>query len=198
VPGGKIIGLTGKYCAGKNYAAGLLAARGFPVLDVDKLGHAAIESEGEAILARFGPAILDADGRINRRLLGARVFGDPRELAALEAIVHPAANRMTDQWIAAQGGNSCVINAALLHRSSAFERLDAIILIKAPLPLRLYRARKRDRLPWIQLIKRFKSQRDFIPQYFQKKTDIYSVYNRGPRACLEKQMDRVISRIGKE
>jgi dephospho-CoA kinase len=38
-----IIGLTGKYCAGKNYIAVLLEARGLPVLDVDKLGYQTLE-----------------------------------------------------------------------------------------------------------------------------------------------------------
>jgi dephospho-CoA kinase len=196
VPRGRIIGLTGKYCAGKNYAARMLEARGFPVLDVDKLGYTVIENEREAILARFGPAVLGAGGAIDRRRLGALVFGKPDELAALEGIIHPGVNRMTEGWIRAQGGQSCVINAALLHRSSAFEALDAIILVKAPFLIRIFRARKRDRLPWTQLLRRFKSQRNFDPQYFQKKTDIYSVFNSWSSGLLERRLDRIISRIG--
>jgi dephospho-CoA kinase len=174
-----IIGLTGRYCAGKNHVAGLLEERGLPVLDVDKLGHRALETEKDAITRRFGEDILDREGRIDRKLLGAKVFGKPEELAALEAIVHPAANRDTLAWIEAQGGKSCVINAALLHRSSAFKTLDAVILVEAPLLTRLLRARRRDHLSWRALMKRFGSQKEFPSQYFKEKTDIYRVENRG-------------------
>jgi dephospho-CoA kinase len=197
----KIIGLTGTYCAGKNHVAKLLEARGFPVLDVDKLGHKAIETEKEAIRARFGEAVLDAAGAVDRRLLGAKVFGKSEELAALEAIVHPAANRMTMEWIEAQGGKPCIINAALLHRSAAFPHLDVIIIVKAPMLTRLLRARVRDHLPWIALIKRFRSQRDFISQYFDKtleyNADIYIVENRGySQRRLETRIDRILSGEG--
>jgi dephospho-CoA kinase len=171
------IGLTGLYCAGKNFVASLLEKRGIPVLDVDKLGYLAIETERDAILARFGAGVLDGN-LVDRRLLGEKVFGKPEELAALEAIVHPAVNRMTDKWLAEQNGKTCVINAALLHKSSVFGKLDRIILVEAPLLIRLFRAKKRDKLPWSVLIRRFKSQKDFTAQYFSEKADIYRVENR--------------------
>jgi dephospho-CoA kinase len=194
---GKIIGLSGTYCAGKNYIARLLEKRGLPVLDVDRLGHEAIRAEKAAIVARFGEAVLGADGEVDRRILGERVFGKPEELAALEAIVHPAANRMTDQWIAEQGGNSCVINAALLHKSSAFPRLDCLILVRAPFFTRLLRARKRDKLPWITLLKRFKSQQKFTPQYLSGKADIHIVDNRGyHKGRLENRIEAILSGEG--
>jgi dephospho-CoA kinase len=197
----KLIGLTGTYCAGKNHIAKSLKARGFPVLDVDKLGHKAIEAEKEAILARFGASILGADGEVDRRLLGALVFGKDKELAALEAIVHPAANRMTLDWIEAQGEKTCVINAALLHRSAVFPLLDIIIIVKAPVLTRLLRARKRDHLPWPALVKRFRSQKNFISQYFDKtlnyNADIYIVENRGySQERLEDRIDRILSGEG--
>jgi dephospho-CoA kinase len=157
----------------------MLEARGLPVLDVDKLGHKVLDIERDAVIARFGSSVRGPDGAVDRRRLGAMVFGKPEELAALEGIVHPAVNRLTDEWISDRGGHPCVLNAALLHKSSAFTRLDAVILVKAPVLIRLLRARKRDRLPWTELIKRFGSQRIFTSQYFAKKSDIYTVYNRG-------------------
>ncbi|MDR3343017.1 MAG: dephospho-CoA kinase [Treponema sp.] len=203
----KIIGLTGTYCAGKNYVAKLLEARGLVVLDVDKLGHQAIAMEQEAILERFGPSILGEDGLIDRRLLGAKVFGNPEALACLEGMVHPAANRLTDAWIAVQGGKPCVINAAVLHKSTAFSRLRGIILVKAPVLTRLLRARRRDHLSWGALIKRFRSQKNFIPQYFRKNADIYIVNNRGGgcfgfwsrflRENLENRIDEILEMIWK-
>jgi dephospho-CoA kinase len=174
-----ILGLTGVYCAGKIHAALLLKERGFEVLDVDKLGHGVIETEREAILKRCGRGDLGEDGRIDRKRLGERVFGKPEELAALEGIIHPEVNRITAEWIEARRGKPLAINAALLHRSSAFPRLDGIILVKAPLITRLLRARKRDRLSWGQLIKRFRSQREFTALYSAQNADIYIVHNRG-------------------
>ncbi|MDR2246755.1 MAG: dephospho-CoA kinase [Treponema sp.] len=199
-----VIGLTGMYCAGKNHVARLLEARGLPVLDVDKLGHKALEDERDAILARFGPGVLGPDGAVDRRRLGALVFGNPAELAALEGMVHPAANRLTIEWIERQGGRPCVINAALLHKSAALDRIDAIILVKAPVLTRLLRARKRDRLPWVELLKRFSSQREFAAQYFFRESDIYIVHNRGYtcagtrlwRRGLKKQVAVILSRLG--
>jgi dephospho-CoA kinase len=199
-----LIGLTGTYCAGKNYVGALLGERGLPVLDVDKLGHRAIEAEREAIMERFGRDILRQGGAIDRRLLGAKVFGKSEELEALQGIVHPAANRLTDEWIAEQGGKPCVINAALLHKSSAFPLLSSIILVRAPMLIRLLRAWKRDKLPLAQLLARFRSQKQFTPQYFSGKADIYVIENRGYfgfsapryRKRVETQINDILSRVG--
>ena len=173
-----IIGLTGTYCAGKNFVSEILEKHGLPVLDVDKLGHKVIETEKNAILETFGNDILNKDGVINRKILGEKVFGNADKLAALEAIIHPAVNRETEAWIREQKG-SCVINAALLHRSSAFSELGAVILVRAPFLTRLIRAKKRDHLPWRDLIKRLRSQKLFTSQYSTVKADIYRVENPG-------------------
>jgi len=196
-----LIGLTGTYCAGKNYVSLLLERRLLPVLDIDKLGHVIIEAEKERLLARFGSDILASGGLIDRKLLGDKVFGKPEELAALEGIIHPGVNRETLVWINSLKGQICVINAALLHRSVVFDALDAVIIVEAPFFIRFLRARKRDRLPWISLLNRFRSQRSFTSQYFKENTDIYRVENTGffgfrerhNRDKLEKRIDEILS-----
>jgi dephospho-CoA kinase len=191
-----IIGLTGTYCSGKNHIAALLETRGFPVLDVDKLGYQVLETEKDAIFAQFGSDLKKADGSPNRQLLGQRVFGDPEKLAALENIVHPAVNRLTDEWIAAQNSH-CVINAALLHRSSVFHKLDRLILVNAPFLTRLFRAKRRDKLPWGEIFKRIASQKDFTPQYLAINAEIYRVENSGFSGSkrLERRIDKFVKGI---
>jgi dephospho-CoA kinase len=204
-----LIGLTGLYCSGKNHVASLLEKRGLPVLDVDKLGHEVLAAEQKALVRRFGSGILDPSGGIDRRLLGALVFGRPEALAVLEDIVHPAANDLTARWIDHQTG-PCVINAALLHKSSALSRLNAVIVVRAPLPVRFLRALKRDALPPAALIRRFSSQGDFPfqsrrgAQLFPSAADIYIVENPGfpgSRRSLEKRIDAILEGLqnhGKE
>ena len=191
-----LIGLTGLYCAGKNHVAAILQRRGLPVLDVDRLGYIAIENKKAAIYARFGNEMANPDGSVNRRLLGTKVFGHEKEVADLEAIVHPEANRLTEEWIASQNGKNCVINAALLHRSSVFQQLDCIILVHAPLLLRLIRAKRRDNLPWAAIVQRFRSQRHFSAQYLSKNADIYRIENPGFGANLESRIDAILSKLG--
>ena len=196
-----IIGLTGMYCAGKNLVGSILEKRGLAVLDVDKLGHIAIENQKAAIFARFGEDIQNSDGSVNRRLLGKKVFGKEKELAALEAIVHPEANRLTMEWIEAENRKNCVINAALLHKSAVFRQLDGVILVNAPLFVRLIRAKKRDRLPWLVIIKRFWSQRHFFVQYLAGNADTYRVENPGFGELrlltgLEDRIVEILSKLG--
>jgi len=191
-----LIGLTGTYCAGKNHVAAMLASRGLPVLDVDKLGHACLENQKAAVFERFGDDTKNPDGSVNRKALGAKVFGNKAEIAALEAIVHPEANRMTTDWVEAQGGKTCVVNAALLHKSVVFGRLDCILLVQAPWLVRLVRAVRRDRLPLAVLLRRFASQKQFVSQYLAGNADIYRVENPGiGKPVLSRNPDRRKTRL---
>ena len=88
----RIIGLTGGIGAGKSTVAAMLAARGAVVVDADRVAHEvyAPGTEGFArVVARFGEDVIGSDGAIDRRELGAKVFGDPKALADLNAIIHP-------------------------------------------------------------------------------------------------------------
>ncbi|MDR2923684.1 MAG: dephospho-CoA kinase [Treponema sp.] len=200
-----LIGLTGKYCAGKNHAADILEKRGLPVLDVDKLGHAALEHKKEEVFARFGQDLKNPDGSVNRRLLGEKVFRKKDEITALEAIVHPQTDRMTLEWISSQNGKTCVINAALLHRLAVFGRFDCIFLVDAPFLVRLFRAKRRDRLPWVSIFRRLMSQKRFTLQYLAGNADIYIVENpwtggflpgsAGKKTKMERRIGDILSKL---
>jgi dephospho-CoA kinase len=200
------IGLTGKYCAGKNHVAALLEKRGLTVIDVDKLGYQVLETEKEAIFAQFGNDLKKTDGSLDRRLLGQKVFGNPEKLAALEAIIHPPVNRLIDEWIenmdkASSVPKIYVINAALLHKAAIFSRLDCIILVTAPFFTRIWRAKKRDHLSFRQILKRFGSQRDFNSQYLAGNAEIKRVGNSSVSGAekmhkkLESRIDRILEGI---
>jgi len=204
-----LIGLTGLYCAGKNKIASLLEKRGLPVLDADKLGHIVIESQKEAVFGLFGEDVKNPDGSVNRRLLGVKVFGKTGKLSALEALIHPGVNRLIEEWVAAhsaaQNGKNCVINAALLHKTTVFNSLDCIIIVSSPVITRLIRAKRRDNLPLTALIKRLSTQKRFISQYLSVKTDIYKVENPGigknpgkigTETKLERRIDEILLKLG--
>lgn len=89
---GPVIGLTGGIGSGKSTVAAMLAGLGAVVIDADKVGHEIYRPGTDGfrrVVDAFGAAIVAADGTIDRRRLGARVFGDPAALARLNALVHP-------------------------------------------------------------------------------------------------------------
>ena len=89
-----IIGITGPIAAGKSTVDAMLRDLGAdPVIDADAVVHELYETSApiqEAIAALFGPAVRRADGAIDRRALGALVFGDSEALRRLQDVVHPA------------------------------------------------------------------------------------------------------------
>jgi len=102
-----VVGLTGGIGSGKSTVAGLLAAHGAEVIDVDALGREVLLQQGGAydgVVSRFGPAVVRADGEIDRAALARMVFGDQDALDALTAISHPAINGLLRDRVAA--GNS--------------------------------------------------------------------------------------------
>jgi dephospho-CoA kinase len=87
-----IIGLTGGIASGKSVVSTMLAARGATIIDADKVGHEAYAPGSgcfEAVAEAFGRDIVAADGTIDRKALGGKVFGDPDKRKRLENIVWP-------------------------------------------------------------------------------------------------------------
>jgi len=98
----RVIGLTGGIGSGKTTVAGILAELGADVLDSDKVGHDVYRPGTDGfrqVTEAFGRDIVAADGTIDRRKLGARVFGDPDALRRLNAIVHPLIGLAVRAWL---------------------------------------------------------------------------------------------------
>ncbi len=130
------VGLTGGIAAGKTTIASLLTQLGAGVIDADAVAHDVVSPSGPAyldVVARFGPRILGADGRIDRTILGGVVFADPGALEALNAIVHPrvraeAARRMAD--LESVGFKVAVLDAALLVETGMYRDLDRLVVVR--------------------------------------------------------------------
>lgn len=141
----KLYALTGGIGAGKSAASQRFAHHDIPVIDSDALGHIVIQPEGEAyqpVLDRFGEGIL-VDGQIHRPALGEIVFNDPKALADLNAIVHPAVFNETARRTAefAQAGHNIIIIEAALHAEDGKLRdgFEGLIVVHCPVNIRIQR-----------------------------------------------------------
>ncbi|MGA1373509.1 MAG: dephospho-CoA kinase, partial [Flavobacteriales bacterium] len=146
-----IVGLTGGIGAGKSTVARVFRALGIPVFDADAAGRAVYREDDAvraAVAGRWGADVLTTDG-VDRGKLAARVFGDPAELEALNALVHPAVRERFEAFQRRQVGRAPYVlrEAAILFESGADRGCDAVICVEADAAVRLARAAARDRVP---------------------------------------------------
>lgn len=97
------VALTGGIATGKSHCLRRFAELGVPVIDADQLARLAVApgSPGlAAIIERFGPSVVRADGQLDRGALASIVFRDRAARADLEAIVHPDVYRRIREWLA--------------------------------------------------------------------------------------------------
>ena len=136
------VGLTGNIGAGKSTVAELLVAHGARLVDADKVAREVVEPGAPAyqpLVDRFGPGILDADGRIDRPKLAEVAFGDPADLADLNAIVHPAVGiAMIEGKDAWKGTDHVVVMDIPLLKAMHKELLDldAVVVVDASAEVR--------------------------------------------------------------
>ena len=110
------VGLTGCIGSGKSTVAAALGEHGAVLLDADAI-VAELQQPGrpvlEAMVAHFGPFILQPDGHLDRKAVASIVFDDPQELAALNAIVHPAVRAGMAARRQALAGSAAVVVAEI-------------------------------------------------------------------------------------
>jgi dephospho-CoA kinase len=113
-----LVGLTGGIGSGKSTVSALLAAKGAVVVDADAVVRDQ-QRPGmpvfDAMIERFGPRIVAADGTLDRAAVADMVFADPTALADLNGIVHPA------------------VGAEIARRMEELSATDAVVVLDVPL-----------------------------------------------------------------
>lgn len=145
-----LIGMTGGIASGKSALESAFTALGIFVADADHIARAVVEPGQPALAAivqRFGAQVLDGQGRLDRAAMRRRVFDDADARRALEAIVHPAVHATLEQQCRDASGPYAVAMIPLLAEGGGRDRypwLQRIIVVTAPLELRMARLLRRD------------------------------------------------------
>jgi dephospho-CoA kinase len=159
------VGLTGGLASGKSFVGRALADLGCYLIRADELGHQVLEPGGEAydaVLREFGTGILNPDGTLDRRRLGALVFQDPARLAKLNALVHPPVRartrRLLEEYEAAHPHGIAVVEAAILIETGSYRDYARLILAICGKEQQIERAMARDSLTREEVLDRLSRQ----------------------------------------
>ncbi|MEL1265962.1 dephospho-CoA kinase [Pseudoxanthomonas putridarboris] len=144
------IGLTGGIASGKSALEKAFAAHGVTVADADLIAREVVEPGQPAlaaVVAHFGAGVLQADGRLDRAALRARVFDDDDERRVLEDLLHPAIRaRMMAVCRNAPGPYAIAMIPLLTEGGgrTAYPWLDRILVVDAPPAVQMTRLMQRD------------------------------------------------------
>jgi dephospho-CoA kinase len=161
-----VIGLTGGIGTGKSEVTRLLQGLGAKVINADQVGHEAYKPDSESwqeLVKAFGDDILQTNREIDRRKLGAIVFGDPDQLSKLNSIMHPRMARIVSEQLEdlrVQGAQVVVVEAALLFEAGWDSLVDEVWSTDSPVETVIERLQARNGMSAEEVLKRIDSQMD--------------------------------------
>ncbi len=160
-----IIGLTGGIASGKSTAAAYLKSKGAVIVDGDQLGHRAYEPDTQAfgeVVETFGPETVGADGQIDRKVLGGKVFGNPEALNRLTDILWPQIRRLAEaeirEYRAESPARHIVVDAAVMLEAGWQDMVEEVWVVFVDPDVAVARAMARDGANEEAIRKRIASQ----------------------------------------
>jgi dephospho-CoA kinase len=189
------IALTGSIGMGKSAVAAMFAKAGIPIFDADAEVRRLQDRGGdlvEAIEARF-PGSTRA-GAVDRDALSAMVFGRPDELAALEAIVHPAVFKAREEFVAANADRPALLfEIPLLYETGGQSEFDKVIVVSAPADVQRARVLSRPGMTPAKLDAILARQ---IPDAEKRALADFVVDTGGDMSTTEAQVGKIIACLG--
>ena len=158
--------MTGGIGCGKSYVSAKMQLRGIPVYDSDsraKLLTATDTAIKEALTNLVGPTLYCpcGCGVMQKEVLAKFIFGNPENMAKVNAIIHPRVKEDFRQWAKVRDGKDfCILESAILFESGFDTDVDFTVCVDAPLPLRIKRCVKRDNTTEQAVVARINSQMD--------------------------------------
>jgi cell division protein ZapD len=141
------VGLTGGIASGKTTVANLFAELGAQIIDTDVIAREVVEPGTEglaAVVATFGPEILQPDGRLDRAALRETIFADPDARAELESILHPLIRREMLRQARDVQSSVQIFVIPLLVESGLADQVDRVLVVDCPESAQLSRLIGRD------------------------------------------------------
>jgi dephospho-CoA kinase len=140
------VGLTGGIASGKSVVGAAFERLQIPVIDTDLLAREAV-AVGSAgltdVVARFGDAVIQSDGTLDRRALRTIVFSDAAARQDLEAILHPRIHTLLRQRVEAVRAPYCLLAIPLLIEGGRIP-VDRVLVVDCPRDVQLSRLLARD------------------------------------------------------
>jgi dephospho-CoA kinase len=194
-----LVGLTGGIATGKSTVSAMFAHLGAKVIDADLLAREVVMPGQPAlaeIVAEFGEAVLQPDGHLDRRKLGAIVFNDPDRRRRLEQITHPAIHTRQQRVLSVYDEEAfegiVLWDAAVLIESGGHKRMDKLVVVETDQDTELSRLMARDGMGEAEARGRIATQ---MPVAEKAKLADYVIDNSGSRADTERQVRQVYSQL---
>jgi dephospho-CoA kinase len=193
-----VYGLTGGIGSGKSTVAELLEEYGVPVVSADELSRVVVApgSEGlRMVVEKFGTEILGEDGGLDRRRMASMVFRDPERRRELEAILHPRIRDRFEQVLDAlekAGHEVAVYEVPLLFERNLQGEMKAVILVTAPMDVRVARVRARDDVTETEVRARIAAQMD---EDSKRRRADYIIENNGSLDDLRREVEFLMARF---
>ena len=189
----KIYGLTGGIGSGKSTVSRMFRELGAHVLDADVIAREVVEpgTPGLAAVAERFPGVVGPDGRLDRAALGARVFGDAAERAALNALLHPLIGQRfleRTQALADAGMERILYDAPLLIENRLHGAMEGVVLVWVPRELQRARLMRRDGLDEAAAEARLAAQ---LPLDGKREHATWVVDNSGGLEATQAQVEEV-------
>jgi dephospho-CoA kinase len=192
----KLYGLTGGIASGKSTVTHFLRSAGYTVIDMDRISRDVLEPGSDGlgqILNTFGAGYVKLDGTLDRKKLAALVFHDKKELAKLDALMGPLMwAEVERQRDALPAGPFSFLDAALLIEKGMHKHVEGIVLVTAPVEVRLARAMARDDATEEHIRARMDAQMDDDEK---RKMADYVIENDGTRPELLRKVQHFLDKI---
>src|SRR5215208_6037489 len=173
------VGLTGSIGVGKSFVASVFIELGCHLLDADQTAREVVMPGTPGLMAltqEFGEEILNSDGTLNRKQLGAVVFADESRRQRLNQLLHPFIIARQDEilnaWEAEDPHGIGIVDAALMIESGGYKRFDKLIVVHCRPEVQLERLMLRDNLSRDEALRRINSQ---MPQDEKQKYADYLI-----------------------
>ncbi|MGN0739257.1 MAG: dephospho-CoA kinase [Treponema sp.] len=184
-----VICVTGKMASGKNFVCSVLEQMNFFTVDLDKEVHKVIEQKTNEIFDVFEkPAcqknirIRNDDGSLDRRALGELIFSDKALLQKQESIIYPALTEnifsIIENCKRKNAFKGIILNAAVLFKTpELLSECKMILFVNSNFVKRFFRAKKRDGIKSMQILKRFSSQAFLKRKYKKTGIPVFNIHN---------------------
>ncbi len=156
------VGITGGIGSGKTTVCKVFELLGVPVYNADDEAKQILDSNEEVkekILNIFGIELLNDKGKIDKKKLASFVFNNKEKLEKLNFLVHPAVRQHFENWLKQHSAKKYILKeAAILFESGAYKLVDKVIMVTAPLELKINRTMQRDKISREQVEQRINNQ----------------------------------------